>query len=359
MSAVADFRSDTVTRPTAGMLQAMVAAELGDDVLDGDPTVRALERWVADWLGKREALFVPSGTMANQVAIGSWTRPGDEVVAEASAHVVCWEAGALGANHHVQAQTLTAPGGAFDPEALERAIRPASIHCPRTALIALEQTFMGAGHGPGGLVSTVEELEAVRAVAERHSIPVHLDGARLANAVVASGVPARRFGELADSVSICLSKGLGAPVGSLVAASDPGFLERAAWQRKRLGGWMRQAGLLAAAGLFALETQLEDLARDHELAKDLARVWNRFPGLRADEPQTNIVMAFLDAPVGAAEESALRDANSLMTALAEHGVAVLPMHERCLRFVTHRDVGVEHLERLESALGVLFGEPAP
>ncbi len=336
---VSDFRSDTVTRPTAAMRRAMAEAEVGDDVLDGDPTVRRLEQAAARWLGKEAALFVPSGTMANQVAIGCWTRPGDELVAERGAHLLCYEAGATGYLHGVQAVTLEGERGALDPLAVRRAIRPDFVHSPRTALVCVEQTHMGSG----GRVVPLENLVAVRAAAREREIPVHLDGARLANAAVASGVDAARFAAQADSVSLCFSKGLGAPVGSVVAG-DGEFRERAVLVRKRLGGWMRQAGIVAAGALHALERHVERLAEDHALAKELAERLHAIEGLHAPpaEVETNLVLVRV--------ERAGWDGPRLVAALAEQGVRVSALAPDTLRFVTHLDVGPADAERAADAL---------
>jgi threonine aldolase len=335
---VSDFRSDTVTRPSPVMRAALAAAEVGDDVLDGDPTVRRLEAAAAAWLGKERALFVPSGTMANQVALGAWTRPGDEIVVQRWAHVTTFEAGSPGYLHGLQSLTLGGLDGRMNPDELRGALRPDYVHCPRTALLCLEQTHNMAG----GRVLPLDEVEALSGVARGAGVPVHLDGARLANAVVASGVPARTWGALADSVSICLSKGLGAPVGSLVVG-DAAFIERAVLVRKRLGGWMRQAGHLAAAGLIALEQNVERLAEDHALARDLARRLGALTGFAADpaDVHTNIVMV--------AVTHARLDAAAVAAALAERGVRVIPMGARRLRFCTHLDVGPADLDRLETA----------
>lgn len=348
MARVADFRSDTVTRPSADMLAAMAAAEVGDDVLDGDPTVARLERRVAELLGKDGAWFVPSGTMANSVAIGSWTRPGDEVICERSAHMVQWESGAAGALHGVQTTTLHAPSGAFDLNEVRRAVRLRSLHCPRTALICVEQSFMGSGEAAGGRAVPLASLRALHALSRELSIPIHMDGARLFNAAVASGVDVREYAACADSVSICLSKGLGCPVGSLIAGPAP-FLERARLLRKRLGGWMRQAGYLAAAGLYALEHNVARLAEDHTLAKELASVLDGCGGLDATphEVETNIVMARVLDP--------RRDAASVAGEFRAHNVLVLPMNERTLRFVTHLDVGTEDVARVLVAVEEVFG----
>ena len=336
---VSDFRSDTVTRPSAAMRRAMAEAEVGDDVLDGDPTVRRLEEAVAGWLGKEAALYVPSGTMANQVALGCWTRPGDELVAERGAHVLCYEGGAAGFLHGVQAVTLTGDRGALDAGEVRAALRPDFVHCPRTALICVEQTHMGSG----GRVVPEERLAAVRAVAREAGVPVHMDGARLANAVVASGIPAARWAELADSVSVCFSKGLGAPVGSVVAG-DAAFRERALVVRKRLGGWMRQAGIVAAGALFALERNVERLIDDHRLARELAARLDALDGLSCPpgEVETNLVLCRVTRPGLAAP--------ALAEALAPHGVRVSALAADTLRFVTHMDVGPADVERAEAAL---------
>jgi threonine aldolase len=340
---VSDFRSDTVTRPTAAMRAAMAAAAVGDDVLDGDPTVRALERAIAERLGMEGALFVPSGTMANQVALGSWTRPGDEWIVERSAHMVCWEAGAPAALHGAQPVTLCAEDGRLELDEVRASVRMRSLHCPRTVLLASEQTFMGSGAGSGGRVVPLAHLEALGALAREHGLRVHMDGARLFNAVVASGVSARRYAATADSVSVCFSKGLGAPVGSAICGSAE-FLERARLVRKRLGGWMRQSGVIAAGALHALEHHVERLALDHALARRAAEVLDAVDGIECppEEVETNIVMARI-----ALDDL---DAPALSARLREHGVLALPQRERCLRLVTHMDVGEQDVERLERAL---------
>jgi len=334
-----DFRSDTVTRPSRAMREAMLAAEVGDDVLDGDPTVRRLEQRVAEWLGKEGALFVPSGTMANQTALGAWTRPGDEIVVQRWAHVTAHEGGAPGFVHGVQTVSIGDESGVLDAAEVERAVRPESVFAPRTALVCMEQTHNLAG----GRVAPFAELQAVAGVARAAGLRVHLDGARLANAVVASGVPAARWAALADSVSTCVSKGLGAPVGSLVAG-DREFLERAARVRLRLGGGMRQAGILAAAGLFALEHNVERLAEDHALAREVAGCFEGFPGVSCDvaRVETNIVNVRV---VGGG-----MDSGALAGRLRERGVLALPMSREILRFVTHLDVGRADVERLRLAL---------
>ena len=330
------------------MLAAMLAAELGDDVLEGDPTVQRLERAYAEWVGKPGALYLPSGTMANQIAVGAWTRPGDELIAERSAHVIQWEAGASAALHGVQTQTLVAPDGRLDPDELAAAIRDDSIHTPRTALVCVEQTFMGDGNGPGGRVVPLAHLERVAAVARAKRIPVHMDGARLPNAVAASGVSAARFAACADSVMTSLSKGLGAPIGAMLAGPEE-FLARAKVLRKRFGGWMRQAGVIAAAGLYGLEYNQARLKDDHALARAVAETCERHSGLRAwpREIESNIVMVKVEHAGWTPER--------LTAALGEHGVLTMPMSTTSVRFVTHLDVGPADVERLERALVEVLG----
>ena len=338
-----DFRSDTVTKPSLAMRKAMAEAEVGDDVLDGDPTVRKLEAKVAALLGKEGAMFVPSGTMGNQIALGVWTRPGDEIVIERSGHIVAWEGGAPGYLHGVQTLTLHAEDGRLDADEIRSVIRMKSTHCARTALLCVEQSFMGSGQAAGGRVVPGESLARVRDVAREARIPVHMDGARLWNAVVASGIPAQTWASYADSVSVCLSKGLGAPVGSVVAGSRE-FLESAKIIRKRLGGWMRQAGILAQAGLYALEKNVARLAEDHALAREVAGTLHGRMGIECppDEIETNIVYARL--------ERARFDAKTLEQRLETHGIRAMTQAPRSLRFVTHMDVGREDVARLAEAI---------
>lgn len=333
-----DFRSDTVTKPTAAMRAALAEAEVGDDVLDGDPSVRELEAYAADWLGKEGALFVPSGTMANQIAVGAHVRAGDEVILEETAHILLYEAGGLGYLHGVQTLTLASDRGMLDPQEVERKIRPDYIHCPRTSLVCVEQTHMAAG----GRVLPLEELQALAAVARERGVFLHMDGARLANAVVASGIPAHEWASVADSVSVCLSKGLGAPIGSMVAG-DGEFFEKARVLRKRLGGWMRQAGGIAAAGLIGLRDGLERLADDHRLAEELRAACAELDGLSAPESvETNLVSVKIDHPE--------LDGPKLAAHLADDGVGVLALERDAIRFVTHRDVDSADVERTAVSL---------
>ena len=317
----------------------MFEAEVGDDVLEGDPSVQRLERLAADWLGKAGALYVPSGTMANQIALGAHTRPGDEIIVQRFAHVTTFEAGSAGAIHGLQSMTVGDIGGHMPAEEVRGVSRPDFIHCPQTALICMEQTHNMAG----GVVIPMEEVQALHAVAQEAHIPMHLDGARLANAVVASGIAAADWCEPFDSVSLCLSKGLGAPVGSIIAGHEA-FLERARLWRKRLGGWMRQAGLLAEAGRIALEYGVERLAEDHLLARTIAQGLSEMAPLEVDvdRVQTNMVIVGLPEP--------LPTVDTAIAQLEAAGVWVSGMGVRRMRIVTHRDVDESDATRLLEVL---------
>ncbi|MBI4233702.1 MAG: low-specificity L-threonine aldolase [Chloroflexi bacterium] len=285
---VVDLRSDTVTLPTPAMRKAMAEAECGDDVWGEDPTVQRLERMAADLMGKESAVFTASGTMSNLLAVLSWCRRGDEVVVGSEAHMFWNEVGGASALGGVVLRTVpNDERGMMDPHAVEAAIRPENIHYPPTTLVCLENTHNRCS----GAVLTPEDTGAVAEVARRHGIPLHLDGARIFNAAVYLGVPARGLAAPADSVSFCLSKGLSAPIGSLLCGSAA-FVQRARKWRKMVGGGMRQVGVIAAAGIVALGTMIDRLAEDHENARRLAHGLARIPGIRLEpgRVQTNIVI---------------------------------------------------------------------
>ena len=327
-----DLRSDTVTKPTAAMRKAMAEAEVGDDVYGEDPTVNRLQELAAEMLGKENALLVTSGTQGNQVSILTHCPPGSEVIIEAEAHIYCYEAGAAAALAGVQFCTLEGERGALSAEQVAEAVRLDNIHFPPTSLVCLENTHNRAG----GAVYPLEKLEAVYREASGRGIPVHMDGARLFNASVASGVPARQFAACADTVQICLSKGLGAPVGSLIAGPRE-WIGRARRWRKRLGGGMRQAGVIAAPGIVALQTMIERLAADHDNARFLAERLAELPGLLLDPAsvETNIVVVELAKGVAA----------DLAGALRQRGVLASVFGPRKLRFVIHKDVGRRDIEQ--------------
>ena len=323
----ADLRSDTVTRPTPAMRRAILDAEVGDDVFGDDPTVQALQRRVAELAGKEAALYVPSGTMGNQLAVRCHTEPGDEVLLDPESHIFLYEQGGLGANSGCLAHLVPGERGLIAPEQVAAAVRgwAHDDHVARVRLLCVENTH----NRLGGVIVPLERLQAVAVVARAHGVAVHLDGARLWNASVASGIPLRDWAATADSVMMCFSKGLGAPVGSILAGSGD-FIRRAHRVRKRWGGGMRQVGILAAACLYALDHHLERLAEDHRRAKTLAAGFAQAPGVRVVEPETNIVIVTLEHP-------ALEPA-AVLGALEARGVRMVSFGPRRLRAITHLDV---------------------
>ncbi len=338
-----DLRSDTVTRPTEAMRRAMAAADVGDDVFGEDPSVERLQREVAALLGKEAALFVPSGTMANQIALLVHARPGDEVVVSEGAHCAWYESGAGAAWAGVQF-AVAGSGPMFDVDALDAAVKPRVYYYPRTSLVALENTH----NRGGGRVLPQPLVEAVAAHARSLGLAVHLDGARLFNAAAASGRTVAELAAPADTVSVCLSKGLGAPVGSLLAG-DRARITAAHRFRKMLGGGMRQAGVLAAAGLHALAHHVAGLADDHRHARLFADAAARSPRLSVQPPETNIVM--VDLPGAAAS----RPAEAFAARAKEAGVLLSVFGPTRLRAVTHRDVSEDECARAGETLAALAG----
>ena len=323
-----DLRSDTVTRPSDAMRRAMVEAPVGDDVYREDPTIDRLQETVAGLLGKEAALFVPSGTMSNQLCLRTLTHMGDEVISQEDSHILHYEGGAAAALSGLQIRPLAGEHGILTPEAVEAAIRPNAEHFAHTGAVEMENTHNRCG----GTIWPLEAMRAVSALARERGLKVHLDGARLWNAHVATGVALTDYAETADSVTVCFSKGLGAPVGSALAGTYE-FVERARHNRKRFGGAMRQAGIIAAGAIHALEHNLERLADDHENAATLASYLLQVPGLEIHHPvQTNIVIA---------DVSALGGADRVMEALGEQGVLCGVASSAGVRFVTHLDVSAE------------------
>lgn len=320
-----DLRSDTVTKPTDEMRKAMARAEVGDDVYGEDPTVNRLQDMAAAMLGKRFALFVPSGTMANQLAIRSHTQPGQEIIVESKSHVVRYEQGAAGALAGVQLHWVTGERGIMTAEQVESAIRPNDAHSITTALICIENTH-NAG---GGTIYPLSTIEKIRALAVRHGIPMHLDGARLFNAVAATTLPPTVYAQHFETVSLCLSKGLGAPVGSLLISNDQRLMDRARRFRRMYGGAMRQAGILAAAGIYALDRHVARLKTDHEHAKKLARQLQHIPAIQIapQHVETNIVIFDI------VDEH--RTPAELVAALKEQGVLINAVGGQSYRAVTH------------------------
>jgi threonine aldolase len=290
-----DLRSDTATLPTEGMRKAMAAAELGDDMMGEDPTVNRLEERVADLLGKEAAMFVPSGTMSNQIALRLHLRPGDEVICEASSHIYLYEGGGPAVISGAMVQTVPTKRGILDVDDLKGRVRPKNIHCPRTRLVSLENT-----HNRGnGAVLPLANVERIVQWARENGLALHLDGARLWNAVVKSNVPFRDWAKHFDSVSLCFSKGMGCPVGSILVGPKD-FITEGRRARKVLGGAMRQAGVLAAAALYALDHHLDRLAEDHENAQIVAKALEASPqfNLAAEVVETNILWVPLSQSAG-------------------------------------------------------------
>jgi threonine aldolase len=337
MNTAVDLRSDTVTRPSAAMRRAIAEAEVGDAVLGDDPTVDELERHAAELLGKRRALFFPSGIMANQAALMVLAAPGTEAVIEAGGHILNYEESAAAALGGIQLRAVPTPDGLLTPDLVAAAIRPPSLYLPRTSLVCLENTHNSAG----GRVMPLEQLVAIAEIAREQGVAVHLDGARLPNASVATGVAMRNFAAHADTVMISLSKGLGAPVGSILAG-DGDAMERAWRVRRRLGGGMRQAGLLAAAGLYALRHNFDRLAEDHRRARQFAAGAAAIDGLDAAAPDTNIVMVEL-------RDDRLQP-DRVLPALEDRGVRMTAFGPRRLRAVTHLDVDDAGIGRAVDAL---------
>lgn len=336
-----DLRSDTVTRPDEAMRAAMANAEVGDDVLGEDPTINRLEREAAQLFDKPAALFVPSGTMGNQLCLGVLTRPGDEILAEGLAHILQNEVGSVSRLWGCQIRPVPGTLGCMDPADVEALVRDDDIHHPPTTVLSLENTHNYAG----GTVLPLERVDALVAVARTHGLSVHMDGARLFNAQVASGIPVARWVRDVDLTSVCLSKGLGAPVGSLVVG-DAERIAACRKLRKALGGGMRQAGVLAAAALLALEEGPARMEDDHRRARTLADAIDALPGASIDPGSVQTNLVFVNT-VGSAPDAE--------AAFSERGVAVLALAPHRLRFVFHRDAGDDALEAAIDGCRALFG----
>ncbi|MCY1138620.1 aminotransferase class I/II-fold pyridoxal phosphate-dependent enzyme [Actinoplanes sp. Pm04-4] len=337
-----DLRSDTVTRPTPEMRQAMAYAEVGDDVFGDDPTVLRLEARAAEMFGHEAALFAPSGTMANQIALQLQVPSGGELLAGADAHVVTYELGAAAALGGISTRTWPSVGADIDVDQIAAMIRPAGYPSVPTRALAVEQTHnLG-----GGTVVPLPVLRALREVSEKAGVGLHCDGARIWHAAVADGVPLSAYGELFDTLSVCLSKGLGAPAGSLIIGSREN-MARARVLRKRLGGGMRQVGILAAAGLHALENHIDRLADDHARARRLAEALAPYGVVDPAAVRTNIVLLDLSKTT--------LDAPSLTARAAEQGVLISPMLPSIARIITHLDVDDAGVDRAIDVLGGVLG----
>lgn len=344
-----DLRSDTVTRPTPGMRAAIAAAEVGDDVFGEDPTVNRLEERVAELLGKEAALFVPSGTMSNQICVKAHTQPGDELLCDVNCHIFNYESGGPAVLSGVTCRTIDGDFGILDLTQLEDKIRPASdVHLVRTRLVCLENTH----NRGGGRIYPLEKIEAISRWAHDHGLIMHLDGARLWNAIVATGIPARDWASHFDSVSVCFSKGLGAPLGSALAGPRQ-FVARARRIRKLLGGGMRQVGLAAAAALYALDHHIARLAEDHKNAQTIAQAVKGTPGLRLHPPEvdTNLVWFRVDPDLGTAKDIA--------ATLKTHGVLVHAAGPQTIRACTHLDISAPQAQRVADTIRRTVGNLVP
>jgi threonine aldolase len=340
-----DLRSDTVTRPTPAMYEAMQEAALGDNVLGDDPTVIALEELAAKQTGKEAAMFVPSGTMGNQIALACHCARGDAILIEEQAHILYSEVGAPAVIAGVVSWTLPSQRGMIDPQALESRILKADLHTPGTTLLCIENTHNRAG----GAVIPLSAMKAYRQITEKHGLKLHLDGARVFNASTALGVPVKEITSLTDSVSFCLSKGLGSPVGSLLCGTHA-FIEKAHIWRKRMGGGMRQAGILAACGIVSLTQMVDRLQEDHDRAKRLARGIADLDGVSVDLDgvETNMVLVQTERP-----------AVDWVDALERAEVLCFPVASHRLRLVLHADVSEEKTTRAIEAFHSVSGQLAP
>ncbi|SFF41512.1 low-specificity L-threonine aldolase [Thermoflexibacter ruber] len=332
-----DLRSDTVTKPTPAMLEAMFHAEVGDDVYGEDPSVNALEQKVANLFGKEAALFCPSGTMTNQIAIRILTQPQEEVICDRMAHIYNYEAGGIMANSHASVRLIHSSYGKFTPEDVLENINPDDIHFPPTALVALENTV----NKGGGCYYNAIEIEAISKLSKEKGLKMHLDGARIFNALVATSEKAEVHGKYFDTISVCFSKGLGAPVGSALLGTEE-HIKKAKRVRKLFGGGMRQAGYLAAAAIYALDNHIERLADDHRRAKTLAETLAELPYIAQVVPvYTNIVIFQLIDNLSPADFSAW---------LKAQGILANPFSKQSIRMVTHLDFDDAMLEKVVKVL---------
>lgn len=343
MTNVIDLRSDTVTKPSDAMRRAMAEAEVGDDVFGDDPTVNRLEAMAAERLGKEAAVFVPSGTMANLLAVMTHARPGDEILLGDESHIFNYEVAGSARIALVQAHALhNRPNGSLDPTEITAAVRAPNIHAPHDALLCLENTHNRCG----GAALPITDMDALTALAHSHGMSVHLDGARIFNAQAALDTPAARLARDCDSVSFCFSKGLGCPVGSVLCGSNE-FIAEARRNRKMLGGGMRQVGILAAAAIYALEHNIDRMAEDNANARRLAEGLGRFASFSPNDPQTNIVVA--DITRG--------DLDAWLDAFREAGILAVGFGPQRMRMVTHLDISSADIEdalaRIERTVGVV------
>ena len=326
-----DFRSDTVTIPTAEMLEAMFTAEVGDDVFEEDPTINALEQKAAKMFGMEAGLFCPSGTQTNQIAINVHTRPGDEVICDVLSHIHVYEGGGIAANSGVSTTLIDGEKGQITAEQIKAVVKADNVHFPKSTLVSLENTCNKAG----GTVYDLKKIQEIKTWCASHNIALHLDGARIFNATVAADYSTKDIGNCFDTISICLSKGLGAPVGSVLLGNKE-FINQARRVRKRLGGGMRQAGYLAAAGIYALDNNVERLKTDHMNAIELGKTFQDLSFVtKVTSVETNIVMVHFDAP---------NTTEKVMELLTKNDIHALTLTPTSIRLVTHLDVSAEQFD---------------
>lgn len=333
-----DFRSDTVTKPTPAMLDAMFNAEVGDDVFSEDPTINELQRFTADLFGKEDALFCASGTQTNQIAINVYVQPGGEIICHEESHIYKYEGGGIAKNSGASVRLLQGDRGRLKLDAIKKWINnPDDVHFPLTQLVSLEDT---ANRG-GGAIYDFEEIKKIKRFCIENNFPLHLDGARLMNALVESNIDPKIYAAEFDSISLCLSKGLGAPVGSVLVGSKE-FIKKSRRVRKVFGGGMRQAGIIAAGGLYALKNNVNRLREDHAHARQLEQELNSLEWVDSVMPvQTNIVVVIL-------KDASKRDV--IISLLAEHGIRIMAFGEGMLRMVTHLDISSEQIDETCSTL---------
>lgn len=334
-----DLQSDTQTRPTEAMRHAMVAAPVGDEQRNEDPSVNALCQKVMALLDKEAAIFLPSGTMCNMIAILVHCRAGDEIIAADVAHIISTEAAGAAALAGAQIRPLLSEAGIFTAQQVQQTLRPIKRNVPPTRLVCVEQTV----NRSGGNIWPLDSLKSIAAIARENSLSMHMDGARLLNAVVATGIPAKDYAKTMDSLWIDLSKGLGCPVGGVLAGSDD-FIEQAWPWKHRLGGAMRQAGILAAAGIYALDHHVERLAEDHQNAQVFAELISNIPGLRLENPAVETNLIFINV------ENTGLNASDISARMLNQGVRIGITNENCLRAVTHLDVSEDDVREAAKTL---------
>lgn len=332
-----DLRSDTITQPTAQMLEAMLSAKVGDDVFSEDPTVNELEHTVAQLFQKEVGLFCPSGTMANQIAIKTHTNPGDELITSRESHIYCYEGGGIAMNAGISARLIEGVSGMITASDVKNNINPDDVHFPITKLVSLENT----SNRGGGCCYELDELQKIKTTCDENNLILHLDGARIFNAIVAKNHEPSSYGTIFDSISICLSKGLGAPIGSVLIGSQS-FIKKARRTRKVLGGGMRQAGYMAATGLYAVQNHIERLTKDHHHAKMIAEAAAKCNHVvSTNNPQTNIVMLEIGSSI---------TGQDFVNKLLEKGISCMALGPQKVRMVTHLNTTEKEIEKVVTIL---------